>query len=109
MHISHYKQSSEESFVQESDVPLKVLLRFFQNPFLKVDKVERVRILYFLGFNPFNKEWKMIGYLFSVENSVDHVATEQPHFYFVTGMGINASVLVDGLEDVRGGRPIRKF
>jgi len=95
MHISYYKQSSEESFVQECNVPFQILLSFFQNPFLKVDEVEGMRIFYFFCFDPFNEKGKMISDLFPIKNSVYHVTTKETHFDFVSSMRINTSVLVN--------------
>jgi hypothetical protein len=37
------------------------------------------------------------------------MAAEQPHLYLITGMRVYFVVLVDGFEDVRGGRPVGKL
>ena len=46
--------------MEEGNVPFKVLLGFFENPFFEVDEVESVRIVNFAGFQPFYVEGEVI-------------------------------------------------
>jgi hypothetical protein len=49
---------------------------------------------------PFYEEWEILIYLFAIEYSVNHMATEKSHFDFVSNMAIDVFVLVDVLEYV---------
>ena len=62
--------------MEESDVTFKILLRFFQNPLLKVDEVKSVGIFYLFGLEPLHIKWEMVRNFLPIENTVDHVATE---------------------------------
>jgi len=53
------------------------------------------------GLKPFWKEREVLVYLLSIENSVDHMATEQSHFYFVSHMAVDILIFVDVLKNVR--------
>jgi hypothetical protein len=68
-----------------------------------------VRVFYLLPLDPFNEERKMIRNLLTIENTVYHVTTKQTHFYLVTSVRINSSVLMDRFENVGSRRSIRKF
>ena len=76
------------------------MLSFFQNPLLEVDEVEGMRVVNLFRLEPFDVEREVVGNLLSVEYPVDHVATEETHFNFISGVGIDFSILMDGLEDV---------
>ena len=51
----------------------------------------------------------MVRNFFSVENSIDHVTAEEPHFYLIPSMRVYFVVLVDRFKDVGGGGPVRKL
>jgi hypothetical protein len=71
------------------------LLRFLQDPFLEVDKVKSMRVLNFFSLQPFDEKREMVRYLLPVEDSVYHVAAEQPHLYLVTRVRVDLPVLVN--------------
>lgn len=76
------------------------------NPFFKVSHIESMSIIYFLFFQPVYERWKMLLNLFSIEYSVNHVAAEEPHFYFVPCMTIDFFVLMYLLKNVGSSRSI---
>ena len=92
---------SEEGLVKKRDVSLQVLLTLLQNPFLKVDEVESMRIVNLFCLQPFDKEWKMVVYFLSVEDSVNHVTAEKAHLNLVSCVRVNFCVLMDRFKDVR--------
>lgn len=94
---------SEESFVEVGDVFFQVFLGFFVDPLFEVDEVEGVGVFYFFELEPLEEVGEVVGDFFAVEDAVDHVAAEEPHLDFVAGVGVDALVLVDVLEDVGGG------
>jgi hypothetical protein len=97
---------SKEGFMKKRDIPLQVLLRLLEDPLLKIDKIESVRVLYLLGFEPFHKEWEMVGDFLPIEDAVNHMATEQPHLDLVSCVGVDLRVLVNRLKNVRSSRPV---
>lgn len=86
---------SEEGLVEEGDIAFQVLLRLLEDPFLKVYEVESMRIVYLFCLQPLDEERKMVGNLLPVENTVYHVATEKSHFYFVSCVWVDLSVLMN--------------
>ena len=54
-----------------------------------------------LSLEPFYEKWKVLGHLFSIEDSVYHMAAEKPHFYLVSQMRVHLLILVDRFENVR--------
>ncbi len=60
-----------------------------------------MRVLIFFLWEPVHKRREMILDLFSVENSVYHVAAKQSHLNLVPGVSINFFVLMNDLENVR--------
>jgi len=87
--------------VEKSDVAFQILLRFLEDPSFEVDKVECVWVIYLFCFQPFNEKWEMIRNFFPVENSIDHMTTEQPHLNFVSCVRVNFTIFMDRFEDVR--------
>lgn len=69
--------------MQQGDILLQVLLRLLQNPLLEVQKVESVRIMDTLVSKPSNKVWEVVRDVLPVENTVNHMTTEQPHLDLV--------------------------
>lgn len=53
-----------------------------------------------LRLQPFHEEWKVLIYLLSVENPVDHMAAKESHLDFVSDVAVDVFVLVDMLENV---------
>ena len=51
---------------------------------------------------PNHKEGEMIFNLFSVKNSVYHMATEKSHFYFISCMAVQFLIFMNELEKIRG-------
>jgi len=76
------------------------LLTLLQNPFLEIDKVKCVRIVDLFSLQPFDKEWEMVVDFLSVEDSVNHVTAEKPHFNLVSCVRVNFRVLMNGFKDV---------
>lgn len=52
-------------------------------------------ILDLLGLQPLDEERKVIWNLLPVEDTVDHVAAEQPHLDLVAGVRVDLCILVD--------------
>lgn len=87
--------------MEQGNIFLEVLLRFFMYPLLKVNEIKRMRVLYAFYLQPFNKKWKIISNLLSIEYSVYHMTAKKSHFYLVSYMRINILVLVDVFEYIR--------
>lgn len=81
--------------MQKCNISLKILLSFFQDPLLEVYEVEGMRIVNLFRLKPFDVEREVVGNLLAIEYPVDHVATEQTHFNFISGVGVDFSILVD--------------
>ena len=95
--------SSEEFFVKQRDIPFQVLLGFFQNPFFEINKIESVGVFDSFCPQPVDEMWEVVGNFLTNENTVDHMAAEQPHFDLVPQVQVNLLVLMDALEYVRSG------
>ena len=54
-----------------------------------------------LSLEPFYEKWKVLGHLFSIEDSVYHMAAEKPHFYLVSYVAVYILILMNMLEDAR--------
>jgi len=79
-----YFFKSKESFVQKGNVSLNILLGLFVDPSFEVYKVKCMRKLNFFLFYPLSEKWKVIQDFFTIENSVDHVATKEFHLYLIS-------------------------
>ena len=95
--------------MQQSNIPLQVRLSLLQNPLLEEDEVKGVRVLDSLGLQPFDEEWKVVVNLLPIEYSIDHMTAEQPHLYLIPRMRVDLRILMDRLEYVRRGRPVREL
>lgn len=62
-----------------------------------------MRVVDLLGLEPLDEEGKVIVNLLPVEDTVDHVAAEEPHFDLVAGVRVDLCVLMDRFKDVGGG------
>ena len=54
-----------------------------------------MRVVNLFGFEPFDVKREVVRNLLAVEYPVNHVATEQTHFNFISGVGVDFSILVD--------------
>ena len=88
---------------------LQILLSLIVNPLFEVVEVENVGVVDVSVVEPLYKKGKVVCHFFPVENAVHHVATEQSQLYLVSGMCMDLLVLVDGFENVRGGRSVCEF
>ena len=95
--------------MNQGNVFLQVLLRLRINPFLEVNEVKGMVIMDSLRLKPLGKKWEIFIHFFPVEYPVYHVATEQPHLYFVPHMAVDVLVLVNVLENVRCCSTVRKL
>jgi hypothetical protein len=91
------------------DVFLEVLLALFVNPLFEVVEVESVWVADFTGCQPFVVALEVISNFLSVEDTVDHVAAEQTKLDFVSCVGVDLLIFMDGLEDVGCCGSICKF
>lgn len=88
------------------NVLFEVVLSLVMDPLLEVVEIEHVGVRDMLCVEPLDKEWEVVSHLFSVEDSVDHMTTEESQLYLVAGVRMNFLILMDGLEDMRGRRPV---
>jgi len=70
--------------VEKCDVALQILLGFLEDPPFEVNEVKSMGVFYLLGLEPLDEKRKVIRNFFPVENSIDHVAAEQSHLYFIS-------------------------
>ena len=71
------------------------MLCFFEDPFLEVDEIECMGVVYLLSLEPLDEEGKVIIDLLPVKNTVDHVAAEKTHFDLVASVGVDFCVFMD--------------
>lgn len=102
-------QTSKEFLMKQWYILLQVFLGFFQYPLFEEQEIECMRIIYIFTFQPIYKMWEVVRDLPSIKYSVYHVATKQPHFYFISQMRVYFFVFVDTLENVRSCWAVRKF
>ena len=57
-------------------------------------------VLDLLTLHPLEEERKMVSNFLAIEDTVDHMAAEQSHLYLIASVGVDFTVLVDGLKDV---------
>lgn len=95
--------------MQKCYVSLQILLDLFVNPSFEINEIKCLWEFYFLLFKPLWEKWKMIQNFLSVENSVNHMATKQSHFYLVSQMGINFLIFMNWLENIWCSWTIWKF
>lgn len=86
---------SKECFMKLPDIFLEVVLRLIVDPLLEVVEVEYIRVTDLPSVQPFHKEREVVTYFFPVENSVNHVATEQSQLYFVPCVRVNLFVFMN--------------
>lgn len=84
-------------------------MRFLEDPLLEIYKIEGVRIVDLLGFEPLDEEGEVIRYFLTVEDAVNHMAAEKSHLYLVSCMRVNFGILVNRFKDVGRGRTIGEF
>ncbi len=89
--------------MKKRDIFFQVLLGLFINPFLKEDEVKSMWVIVFFCLQPNHEKWKMVFNLFSIENPIHHMTTEQPHFYFVSCMTIKLFIFMNQFENVWSG------
>ena len=66
-------------------------------------------IVNIFSFQPVHEIWEIFRNFISYEDSVYHMAAEQSHFYFVSQMGFNASILMNCFKDMRSCGSIGEF
>lgn len=69
--------------MQQRDVLLEIVLSLLEDPLLEINKVKSVAVVDFLVLKPVYEMREVVGNLFAVEDSVYHMATEQPHLDLV--------------------------
>ena len=68
-----------------------------------------MRIIIFILFKPLYKIREMIKNLLSMENSINHMTTEEPHFDFISQMRIYLFIFMNTLKNIRSHWSISKF
>lgn len=68
-----------------------------------------MRVFYLLGIEPNDEVGKVISDFFPIEDTIDHMAAEHPHLYFVFGMRVDIFVKIDRSEDVCCNWTVGKF
>lgn len=95
--------------MQQVDVFVQVLLVLHQNPFFEVGEVVFSEPIQPVVLDPSHVVLEVGVHLGSVKDTVDHMAAEEADLYLVFEVAVNALVLVDQFEHVRGGGTVRDF